>query len=684
MTALIAGRAGIVDVFAVAAALVVGVVLVSFGLSVDRLNGDEHNAISFLTNGLWEYIKTFHYGHLVKIQIWTLHELFGNSFFWFRVPAALSAIAVLGWLALYRVEGFPVSRTTQALVVLLLGGNVAFLNFARWGIPNYAEAILVCSILLGAVLADVIGNRVPEWTRGRLLLIAILPWLHPATVILLGGISVYLLLDATRRQWGSGGIMRMAGAWSPALVPVMIGAFSLAVFRLSIPDAHWARARHHHKAFNAWQEQGGEGEMVGFIQDSLVGLGQQFLKMPPLAGESPHQWVEPVYVNAVILVAVAVTVALAVVGWRAYRLRRSMSGIDAGFARGAMFLLTCLAAVLAVTILASAFERFPLIGLRHLFMIITLPALLAVLALAYLGHVLRMHLNDRASDLATGVGRFAVGLAVLGVGVALSLAMTTQRRLESIKYEAIQAVLQSAGNDIVFSWAPGFYYADATLVHAPEFFQVDRGSSLPGGLAQAIREEQLSPDGGTIAILTTSSMIGVASPVSRLMDDYGLRIEDKASYGQYEALALRIPLQRGREPVKKAIDITVDLPAVDIVSVRFDPTDHLQGEVAVDSIVYIDSAGEHLVNVCDDRELASMRTTLDKGEDGSCNLILGNDENTGWIAPSSLENLDADTASRQVRIRMTGELGNEFLVYVDTGAGYVSPIRVKLERAAGP
>src|SRR5690606_22337993 len=98
----------------------VGLILIVGWLGGGRLVGDEHNAIHFLKDGFWDYMKSFHYGHTLKAQVWVIHALFGNSFFWYRIPAAVAIACFVVWLAFFRKDGLPVDRVTQALVVLFV------------------------------------------------------------------------------------------------------------------------------------------------------------------------------------------------------------------------------------------------------------------------------------------------------------------------------------------------------------------------------------------------------------------------------------------------------------------------------------------------------------------------------------------------------------------------------------
>ena len=105
-----------------------------------------------------------------------------------------------------------------------------------------------------------------------------------------------------------------------------------------------------------------------------------------------------------------------------------------------------------------------------------------------------------------------------------------------------------------------------------------------------------------------------------------------------------------------------------------------QASVIIDKLVYTDASGEHAVDVCGDRAMASMRTTR-LGSGPGCTFVFGNGANGGWIGPSALKNLGASTAPRKLRVRMTGELTDEVHVYLDQGTGYSSPIRLKVEPA---
>ncbi len=664
---------------AVIAAVFFGLVLIFGRLGGDRLNGDEHNAIVFLKDGLWEYIKTFHYSDIIKLQFWLSHALFGNDFFWYRMPAALAAGATLLWLALYRMEGFARGGVGRAAAVLLVAGNAAFLGFARWGMPIYTETILACSLLMGVVLRDVMRGRMPRWTAFRLLLIVLLPWLYPATVLLLGGITAYLLLFVAVRWWREGRAATTVKAWLYALTPLLLGAVSAALYRLSVPDAHWNRARIRHKAFKAWVENG-EGGAGAFVWDSMAKVGGEFLRAPVLADGAKLAWVPQAYAWFVLALAASTLVAIALAARRVLRKGHAALPREAGLLRGAAFLATIVLSILAVTNVAALLDAFPKISLRHLFFVITAPALLVSLALAYLGVLCAQAARRAEADWTIPASR-ALGLAaIVALGGALALAAVEQRKLEARKYQEMLSILHSPANGIVFSWAPGFYFANATLPASAQFFGMDRGENIPGALEKAIRQRQAA-GGGRMAILTgdaVSAATGAGeTPLARFVHRFDLKIERQAEYGGYEVLSARIPgrQERGAEDVR-TISAAVDLPDGPIASIRLDPTPFLQSPVTIDELTYVDGKGSRAVDVCGDRALASMRT-IRLGNREKCTFVFGDQANSGWIGPSALKNLGADPARRRLQLRMTGEFGDEVLIYLDTGKGYGSPIRVR-------
>lgn len=660
-------------------ALVVGLcvaLLAVFGwLGGDRLTGDEHNAIFFLEDSLRDYIANFHYGTLLKVQFWTLHELFGNSFLWYRMPAALATGAFLGWLAFHKVEGLPREPIAQALVVLLIAGNARFLFFARWGMPNYGESILIVALLLGSLLQDVARGRVPSWTPWRLAGMAVLPWVYPATTILLGAISSALLLavlagvvwrpDMVR---GAGGFLRVAARSS---VPLVLGALSLGLYRFSRADAHWERARGHHKSFSYWLEQGNDGVM-SFVADSLARLGADLVQLAPVDGPGAKVLAQ-VYPLLGMGLGLCIAAALALVVVRAFRLRRDLPAVERGYLLAGGFLFTCVAACLAVTNLAALLDAFPMGSLRHMFFLIPALGLLAALSLAYLALLPGM---PSGKTVVAGT-RVAATACVVAFGLLLAMGLSHERKVAAGEQQALLAVLNAPGNDVTLAFEPGFYLSDTMLPATTRYFFTGSRRGIPEELLHAVHEVAGRPSGGRMAILVrVKELEKERSPIKRLIAELGLRQERSARHGRYVALALQIP--HGVSLPTRRADVTVALPPEGIASVRIDPSRYRNAAVTIDGLALTDNAGVHAIDACADPQLKLMRSKRVDAR-AACSFDFGNGKNSGWFAPSRLRNLPATTEPRALRIRMTGELGSEIRVYLDLGQGYKTPIRVKLD-----
>jgi hypothetical protein len=666
-----------------AVALAVAAVLIFAELGGDRLRGDEHNAIHFLKDGLVDYVRTFHYGHLIKIQFWLSHELFGNSFFWYRMPAALSAAAFALWLAFYKVDGFPTNRISQGAVLLFVLGNEYLLDFARWGMPVYMQSILASALLLGLVLRDVMQGTTPRWTLPRLLLIALMPWLYPATVILLGAISAWLLLVIVFvRPQGNpfADVGALARRVASALVPVVLGVVSLATFRWSVPDAQWERARGHHISFKDWVAED-RGGAFAYLADSLRNLGHDAMRLVELGNSPTYKLLSTVYAALGVLIALSIVAALAIALVR--RARRSPSlPVDVGLVRGSVFLLTCIASSLVVTNGASLLDLYPAAGLRHEFFLIPAVALLAVISMAYLGYVgglLARHRLDGPADALRAAGV----LAMVAFGGLLAKADYEHMHADAEQYRKLLAIVHSPDNDIVVSWQTEFYVSPETMPNHPLYIQVDRGAGFPPVVAHEIEIMGRKAPGSRFAVLTRAWALNAdeGAALWKFAKDHGLRVIDQYSYKTFAALAFEIQ-PRDSAPKLETVEATIPLPAEGIVSVRLDPTPWLNSTITIDELSLTDQAGLHPIDVCADKKLQLVRSVRLGGSAATgCNLVLGDSANTGWIGPSSLRNLPAQAAPRTLHIRMTGEFADQFRVYVDVGQGYKKPIVVDADAA---
>jgi hypothetical protein len=665
---------------ALATVFVIALLVIFAWLGGDQLVGDEHNAVYFLKDGLWDYIKTFHYGHLLKIQFWAVHALFGNSFFWYRMPAALASAGFVAWLAWVRTDGSPRDKLARVLVILFVVCNMQFLYFARWGMPNYAESILIGALLLTAVLPETGEGLTPRWTGFRLALIALLPWVYPATVILLGAMSAYFGLCALSRVLASRdrpdilGCVRML---LRAAVPMLLGVVSFLAYRLTVPDAQWERARGHHASFKDWIA-GGHGGMSSFVRDSLGSIGKELLALPVHGGGKLVTWSSAAYAVLGLALAAGTTVALVLVVVRALRMKQGLPVAERRFLHGGLFLATVLLASLAVALGGSLLDAFPAIGMRHLFFLVPVMALLFVLSVGYLGGMATRFVAGSGTALATG--RILVALIAVLLGGLLATTVLQQRRAEHARMQQLMDVFHSPKNDIIFSYAPGFFVSKATISGQQPYFMTDSGPEIPGAVIHAVRERAASAGGGRIALLMrTSALNSRDSQLDDLIRDYGLQLIESVDAGNHTVLAFHIPHGVTRSDVR-TVDLTVPLPSTPILAVRLDPTQFRQSTLTVGLMEVTDASGKRAIDLCGDRKLTLVRS-LRIGSDGKCSFVLGNSSNSGWFAPGELRNLPASMGPRLLHVRMTGKFGSEIKVYLDQGGGFSNPIRMKVADA---
>lgn len=639
-------------------------------LGGDRMVGDEHNAIHFMKDELWDYLSTFHYGHTLKLQFWLLHELFGHSFFWYRLPAALAATTAIVCIALYRIDGLPTQRVLQALVALYIATNVSFQHFGRWGMPNYAEAILLSSLILLAILPDVVSGRQPRWTFGRLLLIAVMPWIYPATIVLLGAVTAYLGGKELLALVGANRDLRAFPRKAmQSAVPVLLGGLSLLAYRGTVPDAQWNRARGLHDGYSEWLDTN-VGEAPSYVVSTLGEIWKGLVTPTELGDGAVAAALGGLYSLVAWSLAVVTALTLAIVCFRAVRLRSALPEPERSFLRAGLFFATCIAATVTATLAASLLDAFPQPSLRHLFFLFPAIGLLGAAALTYLAwfavHVLRV--PAWARDAAIGV----VAVAVLGVACVLATQIARFRSADHAAHEAMFAVLRDPGNDIVFSYSPGFFVS-ADVVGAPgRYFMTNAGDDIPGPVEAAVRASASSGGGGRIAVLMPTKNSG---GLGTLVEDYDLRLVEVAKAGRFEAIVFDIP--HGDSIVeRRTVDFSVALPASAIRSIRLDPTEFPGSTIAIEQIVLVGPDGERPIDLCADRQLQLVRS-LRLGAGDGCRFIVGDADNTGWLAPSGLRNLPASAAPRRLYVRMTGEFGDLIRVYVDVGAGYQQSTQIE-------
>jgi hypothetical protein len=318
-------------------------------------------------------------------------------------------------------------------------------------------------------------------------------------------------------------------------------------------------------------------------------------------------------------------------------------------------------------------DVFPAIGMRHLFFLVPVLALLFVLTTDYLGG----KVAPPGPGMARAAGRVGVAAFVVVAGVLIGVAVSQQRRVDNARMQKLIDLFHSTQNDITFSYAPGFFVSKATLPGTKPYFQTDAGTQSPDAVIQALRRQAANATGGRIAILMRSSALESGdSQIGELIKEYGLQLIESVKAGNFTVLALRIP-HAVVQPDVRTVDLTVPLPSTPIVSVRLDPTQFQQSTLSVGLMEVMDATGAHAIDPCGDRKLTLVRS-LRIGHGSNCSFVVGNSTNAGWFAPSALRNLPASAAPRLLHVRMTGEFSGEIKIYVDQGHGFSNPIRKKV------
>jgi hypothetical protein len=451
-------------------------------------------------------------------------------------------------------------------------------------------------------------------------------------------------------------------------VPLLLGVVSFLAYRMTVPDAQWERARGHHVAFKSWVAAG-HGGAVSFVLDSLSSIGKELFALQ-VHGKF-GAWSSMAYLVLGSVLLIATLVALALVAIRAVQKKRALPLPEQGFLRGGWFLASVLLISLAVAVGGSLFDVFPAIGMRHLFFMVPVMAFLFVLSIGYLSAMAGQFAPAGA------LGRISTAAVVMLFGGLVAFAVLQQRRESHLQMDQLTELFHSPKNDIIFSYAPGFFVSKATVPSQQPYFMTDAGSEIPGSVIQAIREKAAAATGGRIAILSRASTLGSDdSALSDVIKDYSLQLVESVEAGNHAVLVFHIP-HGAIKSVVRTVDLTVQLPTTPIAAVRLDPTQFRQSTLTIGAMEMIDAGGRHPIDLCGDRKLTLVRS-LRIGGANKCSFIMGNSSNAGWLAPGELHGLPASTGPRMLHIRMTGEFSGEIKVYVDEGAGYSNAIREKV------
>jgi hypothetical protein len=637
--------------------------LLAWDLSAERFLGDELNALHYMRDSLLEYLTQFHYGHSIKLQFWAIHQWAGGELFWYRIPAVLCAAAALVVVAGWRPDPGDSGPGTGSRLVAgtLLAANASFLYFARWGMPVYAEAILASAWLLGTSLAWAHRNQLPAWRSWHVALMVVMPFLYPATIVLLGALSGAWQCLAWQR---SGRAWPLPKGTLASWVPLLAGLVGLALTLWLTPDAHWERARGHHSNFSNF-----DGTALAFAFEALRGLGADLVAAAP-GGE----WGARIYAVLAAFAASAMVLAPALA------LRQRSDTSAQAYLRAMALLVLVAGASIAVSTLAGLRDAFPVGRVRYLFFLLPLLAFAALLSLGYLGRQLQRVAGLPLRALAAGAALLATFAIVAGVLQERS----ERRRVEHAQFDALTA----PGTRVLLSVAPGYFFPD--LLRSAESVHLRSSSPdlLPEGSSEVVRDAV--GRGGQVGVygLTSHLFDGEGIPgaaLARWTAETGVRPAARLDVSPRTLLLFDLPDVAAERPLRQLAG-EVALPDAAIVAVRLQPASGRGVRVRIDRLVLVEGDAGRTLDLCGDARLQLVRgQRLARVGETGCEFSLGTGEGSGWFVPSALRALPAG-AGRRLRIEASGELDAEFQIFLDLGRGYGSRdmIRLTAEPAAPP
>lgn len=456
--------------------------------------GDELNSIHYLKDSLVDYITSFHYGHSIKIQFWTMHALFGNSFLHYRIPAALASLGTIALLFLPQKNYRP-SLLALALVLPILSLNQSFLYFARWGMPIYAEGILISTLLILTALPSLKNTASPSWKGWQVALMALIIWIYPTTLLLLGSFSLYyticLALDLLKTRKFN--FLNLATRLFKVSLPIITGVSSYLVLRLSVKPEHWARARGHHINVSEWLSLNPGKSSLDFILNAPLSLVKD---LKTVVQSAAH--LAPL-LNGIFSLCLLAIVLAPLIAWINLRnVNKSRSAKD--FLQNYFFLLCIFTASVSVSIVAALFDAFPAGKIRYLSFLLPNLTILAVLSISFLEKLL-----------------FTKQKALLAASTMLCLCSafiyleTTTEVLKNYRRQALQesqmlGLITQPSTRHVLAWRLGFFYPYVLTPKHASLALNHRGILSPSTI-KAAKQIQKNPK-QKIVLLSRTSEIG--------------------------------------------------------------------------------------------------------------------------------------------------------------------------------
>lgn len=494
--------------------------LIFANLGAAKFLGDELNSIFFLKDSLIDYLKTFHYGHSIKLQFWTLHALFGNSFLHYRIPAAIASLATIVIL-FWPQKNYRPSLLALALVLPILSLNQSFLYFARWGMPIYAEGIFASALLILTAFPNLKNTLPPSWKAWQIALMAILIWIYPTTLLLLASFSLYYsiclahYLIKNKKFTFLDLVIRLF----QVSLPIITGLFSYALLRLSVKPEHWARARGHHINFSKWLSLNPGKSSLDFVLNAPVSLVND-LKMQTQSAMNIAPLVNGIFFFC--LLAILLAPLLAWINLKNSNKRK----FSKNFLQNYAFLFCIATASVSVSIFASLQDAFPAGKIRYLPFLLPCLSILSVISISFLERLLLA--KQRVILLAS---------VITCLYSLFAYSQTTAEVLKSYRHRALAEsqmleLINQPSTAHVLAWRLGFFYPTALL---PTHVSLDLNphgilSSLTRQEAKKIQQNSKEK----IILLSRTFEIGtqkkdIENKLQNLLAELNLKIEKHRS-----------------------------------------------------------------------------------------------------------------------------------------------------------
>lgn len=657
--------------------------------------GDEYNAMLNVHRPLREYMKTFHYGTLVKLQFWLCDRMFDRSLAGYRIPGLISAVLNLAVVLFLMPRLWPSKWVMILCVSIMLIFNNQIIYYARYGMATYAESIFLSTILLFLFLRLLDRPLTRTGTVWVVVFFCVFPWV---SVLLSVPFAIgFVLLAGLRIRASCSGDPRRIRRTLLELKYFAVGFAMIAVTRIRINPETWKR-RAYHPNNNSYffPTSGYPLDFQGALQfgwDRFAGMLRDLLST--VSGYT-HQFRPGIQFDQVLLTVSYWLLAIGIAGIAVPVLFRRK--IDSR----RLFLAGYFGFFIISTYLLSLIRLYPFGKVRYgLFMI--LPVLM-ICGYA-LEDMVRILIVQPARFLGSrlpgrGLRRVNVGglakvslllLTVAAAGIGLDRLIHVHRYWTDMReqYDSFIRFVQESDAEVVLIDMRRYHFWP---ILAPDQYRRKVDLNTMGGRQIGPRKEFIRRMRSKDCDVDEVLFIIQGYPWDEVPEDqfpafrnlFSERefrvVESRSIPGHYYATrAVRIRTVAELEAVtvpfgyfleQAAPVYRIFLPEKKISRLRIDPTDEYGARVIVQSC-HVDADGKIIQLPVREPENLVMARFEPMGILPSGGLFRVADLRGSWFEIKSARNLDLSGFKNPVlNLRMAAEKGDFFSVYWDVGSGF--------------